>query len=237
MGLRVPALLADDHALGAALVEDLGDRDLSAELLAAPSAEKARLLDEAENLLVDLRRLPRAAVRNAPFDAAFFEKELDHTRLWAFEKGGEAPLPDSRRALWDRLAGVLARTAADPAAVGDLVPTHRDFHANNLVRASDGRLALLDFQDLRLGPPDYDPVSLRFERAGARVASDAGSYVEAVLLQRAWKVLGTFEKMLSRGRVAYRPHRDVTWSVLRRHTSADGPFAPLLSFLPAEARG
>ena len=99
------------------------------------------------------------------------------------------------------------------------------------MRAPDGRLAAIDFQDLRLGPPDYDPVSLRFERAAEAVPCDAAPYSEPVLLQRAWKVLGTFEKMMLMGRPFYRPHREAARRVIRRHTSPEGPFAPLLSFL------
>jgi aminoglycoside/choline kinase family phosphotransferase len=233
-GLRVPVLHDDAPDLGVALVEDLGDRDLSADLADAPREEKPRLLDEAEDLLLSIRSLGReTATRNPPFDAAFFSRELDHTRHWALEAGGKAPLPSGRAGLWDRLAAELARAAADPAATGDPVPTHRDFHANNLMRAPDGRLAPIDFQDLRLGPPDYDPVSLRFERAGEAVESDPSAYSEAVLLERAWKVLGTFEKMLSFGREIYRPHRERTLRVIRKHTSAGGPWADLLGFLPA----
>lgn len=232
VGLRVPALYEDAPELGAALVEDLGDRDLSAELLDAPREDRARLLDEAEDLLLALRALPHeAACRNAPFDAAFFAKELAHTRHWALEKGGAAVLPQHRGEAWDALAGELAKAAADPARTGDAVPTHRDFHANNLMRAPDGRLSPIDFQDLRLGPPDYDPVSLRFERAGETARPEAGTYAEAVLLQRAWKVLGTFEKMLVWGREVYQPHRDTAVRVIRTFTTRNGPFAHLLEFL------
>jgi hypothetical protein len=99
------------------------------------------------------------------------------------------------------------------------------------MRAPGGRLAAIDFQDLRLGPPDYDPVSLRFERAAEAVPCDAGAYSEPVLLQRAWKVLGTFEKMMLLGRPFYRPHREAARRVIRRHTAPGGPFAPLLAFL------
>lgn len=232
-GLRVPALYDDAPDLGAALVEDLGDRDLSAELTEAPREGRPRLLDEAEDLLLGIRAIDRAAAtRNPPFDAVFFGKELDHTRHWALEAGGAAPLAPSRAAEWNDLASSLARAAADPASTGDPVPTHRDFHANNLMRAPDGRLAPIDFQDLRLGPPDYDPVSLRFERAGESVESDASCYGEAVLLERAWKVLGTFEKMLSFGRAVYRPHQERAVRIIRRHTSPGGSWAGLLSFLP-----
>jgi len=100
------------------------------------------------------------------------------------------------------------------------------------MRAPDGRIALIDFQDLRLGPPDYDPVSLRFERAGALAPARGEDYREAVLLQRAWKVLGTFEKMLALGREVYRPHRDAAVRTIRGFTRPDGPFRTLLGFLP-----
>jgi aminoglycoside/choline kinase family phosphotransferase len=231
-GVRVPALHADAPDLGVALIEDLGDRDLAIDLAEAPIENRSRLLDEAEDLLLSVRSISRvAAARNSAFDAEFFAAELDHTRHWALEKGGREPLGAPRAADWQELARDLARAAADPRATGDPVPTHRDYHANNLMRAPGGQLAAIDFQDLRLGPPDYDPVSLRFERAAEAVASDAAAYSEPVLLQRAWKVLGTFEKMMLMGRPFYRPHREAARRVIRRHTAPGGPFAPLLAFL------
>jgi aminoglycoside/choline kinase family phosphotransferase len=231
-GVRVPALADDAPDLGAALIEDLGDRDLAMDLADAPREDRPRLLDEAEDLLTPIRSITRAAATlNSPFDAAFFAAELDHTRHWALEKDGRNPLSPPRAAEWTHLAGALAAAAADPAATGDPVPTHRDYHANNLMRTDRGELAPIDFQDLRLGPPDYDAVSLRYERAGESVEADAGAYSEAVLLQRAWKVLGTFEKMLLKGRPFYRPHRETARRVIRRHTSPGGPFAGLLAFL------
>ena len=237
-GLRVPALLDDAPDLGAALVEDLGDRDLAVEIEEASPPDRPRLLDEAEELLHAVRTLdPVAARRNPPFDPGFFFRELSQTRLWAFEKGGATPMAEADRAEWDRLTSALSHAAADPAFTGDPVPTHRDFHANNLMRVPGGRLALIDFQDLRSGPPDYDPVSLRFERAGESVPSDPAAYAEAVLLQRAWKVLGTFEKMLALGRPVYRRHRDTALRVLRTNTAPGGPWAPLLDFLSPDSGG
>ncbi len=232
-GVRVPTLLDEDPASGVALVEDLGDRDLAAQILEAGAEERERLLDEAEELLVPLRRIARsAAALNPPFDADFFGAELAHTRRWALERDGRTPLPPDRSALWEELAGRLARDAADPALVGDPVPTHRDFHANNLMRTDDGALAVIDFQDLRFGPPDYDPVSLRFERAGALATAHGDAFSESVLLQRAWKVLGTFEKMLALDRQVYRPHRDAAARAIRLWTRPDGPYRQLLAFLP-----
>ena len=231
-GVRVPAHFDDDPGLGAALIEDLGDRDLAVDLADAPREDRPRLLDEAESLLPGIRAIARAAAtRNPPFDAAFFATELDHTRHWALEKGGAEPLEPGRAEAWSRLAGVLAAAAADPVATGEPVPTHRDYHANNLMRTPEGRLAPIDFQDLRLGPPDYDSASLRYERAGESVEAEGRTVAEAVLLQRAWKVLGTFEKMLLMGRPFYRPHRETARRVLRRHTVPRGPWEELLAFL------
>jgi aminoglycoside/choline kinase family phosphotransferase len=232
-GIRVPVLFDDDPASGAALVEDLGDRDLAADVREAGPDERERLLDEAEELLVPLRRLSRdAALLNPPFDAAFFASELAHTRRWALERDGATPLPEDRAALWEEAAARLARDAADAVLGGDPVPTHRDFHANNLMRAPGGEIAVIDFQDLRYGPPDYDPVSLRFERAGTLAPAHGEAYREAVLLQRAWKVLGTFEKMLALGREVYRPHRQAAVRAISLWTRPDGPYRPLLAFLP-----
>ena len=93
---------------------------------------------------------------------------------------------------------------------------------------------MIDFQDLRLGPRDYDVVSLRFERAGAEAPPPGpGRCREAVILQRAWKVLGTFEKMLRWGRGVYQPHRDTARRVIREQTGPKSPFFPLLRFLGA----
>jgi hypothetical protein len=100
------------------------------------------------------------------------------------------------------------------------------------MRTADGALAVIDFQDLRFGPPDYDPVSLRFERAGSLAPAHGEVYSEAVLLQRAWKVLGTFEKMLAFEREVYRPHRDAAVRTIRLWTRPGGSYAPLLTFLP-----
>jgi aminoglycoside/choline kinase family phosphotransferase len=232
-GVRVPALLRDVPDAGAAVIEDLGDVDFAAELHHASPSGKLRLLDEAERLLEALRSIAPALARlNPPFDSAFFAKELAHTRLWALEKGGEAPLSPADAGEWESLAGRLALDAADSPHDDPPVPVHRDYHANNLIRTADGPLAMIDFQDLRLGPRDYDGVSLRFERAGAEAPPPApGRYREAVLLQRAWKVLGTFEKMLRWGRPVYTPHRDTARRVIQERTGPGSPFLPLLRFL------
>ncbi len=230
-GVRVPRIYADSPQCGLALIEDFGDRDLSLELAPNTRQHCQRILADASRVLERVRSLSESVAQlNPPFDAAFFKRELDHTRHWALERNGRNPLPESQGRDWEALAGQLCEAAAS-GRNGPMVPTHRDYHANNIIRCQDGALGIIDFQDLRLGPRAYDEVSLRFERDGIRAEDDPQNFPEAVLLQRAWKVLGTFEKMLEMGRNEYRRYRDTTLAVLRRATLSGSPHAPMLGFL------
>jgi len=91
---------------------------------------------------------------------------------------------------------------------------HRDFHSRN-VMVHDGRLAILDFQDARLGPPSYDLVSLCFDsyvpfsatqrkqlleqalnlfesEHGSKLAQMIREEWKPMLLQRQLKAIGSF---------------------------------------------
>jgi hypothetical protein len=103
---------------------------------------------------------------------------------------------------------------------------HRDYHANNLFPAAS-TVAVIDFQDLRLGPDSYDLASLLWERTtlswmsgptadvaierfAARRGGDASELsarLSRVLLQRAWKVCGTFARAITERKAdLYRPY-------------------------------
>ena len=201
-----------------------------------PGAPRRRGRGAARGASGRSRPPPRAATRRST--PAFFFRELATRACWALEKGGASPLSPTHAAEWDALAGALARDAADPAATGDPVPTHRDYHANNLMRASDGRLALIDFQDLRLGPPDYDPVSLRFERAGETVRSDPASYCGGRPapegLEGARHVREDAHAGAGRSTVPIATPRSASSG---RDDPGRTAWAPLLRFLPPAARG
>ena len=128
---------------------------------------------------------------------------------------------------------------------------HRDFHANNLFVVED-RIGVIDFQDLRSGPDSYDLASLLWERStldwmseetsSSLVRRFAGTLgIEAsglaerlprVLLQRAWKVCGTFARAVALGRgAAYRRYLPLELALVRRllnDPKVDTPFAAIL---------
>ncbi len=101
------------------------------------------------------------------------------------------------------------------------VLTHRDFHSRNIM-LKENDLVLIDFQDARLGIPQYDLVSLLedcyYELSESNInnlkkyyfsnisslVSDQGSYKEFlkiydfVLIQRVFKALGSFSYLYNK---------------------------------------
>jgi len=210
--LRVPRLLADDGG-GNHIVEDLGRVDLAARLLERPS-ERPAWLSKAAAAAAVLAEMADPEI-NPAFDAAFFRRELELAREAVFDLYLRAPLSAVERAAHDAWADALCREIADhPRAL-----CHRDYHGNNLFPMEAG-VGWIDFQDLRAGPDSYDLASLLWERTtldwmgqdlaeaiveefararGIR-ARDLRARFDRVLLQRAWKVCGTFARAVAQGR-------------------------------------
>jgi aminoglycoside/choline kinase family phosphotransferase len=215
--LRVPLLVADDQA-GNHIVEDLGRKDLAALLLERPQ-ERPLWLSRAAAAATTLADMPDPAI-NPPFDAAFFRRELDLAREAVFDFSLKSPLSPGDRAVHDAWADALCREiASHPRAL-----CHRDYHGNNLFPLEDS-VGWIDFQDLRAGPDSYDlasflwerttldwmtedlaaPLLESFARSRGLDAADFRSRLDRVLLQRAWKVCGTFARAVAQGRgEAYR---------------------------------
>jgi N-acetylmuramate 1-kinase len=242
--VRVPALLADDGR-GNQIVEDLGARDLASTLTASAEQREAWLA-RAADAAASIAAMPDPAI-NPAFDAALFVRELELAREAVFDLWLGAPLTPLERERHDAWArGLVAEILEHPAAV-----CHRDFHANNLF-ASGEQIGVIDFQDLRRGPDSYDLASLLWERTTLDWMSEeiAASVVERfaarrgleaaalaarlrrVLLQRAWKVCGTFARAVAQGRgAAYLRHLPPELALVRRMLSdspADRAFAAVL---------
>lgn len=244
--VRVPGLLADDER-GNQIVEDFGADDLASTLTESPQA-RTEWLGRAADAASAIAAVPDPGL-NAPFDAALFRRELDLAREAVFDRFLESPLSPAERDAHDAWAQALVDEILEhPGAL-----CHRDFHANNLFGSRDG-VGVIDFQDLRRGPDSYDLASLLWERstlawmneeiaAGvvARFAkgrglepSSLGQRLRRVLLQRGWKVCGTFARAIVEGRgSAYRRHLPPELALVRRLlTNSDCPadrgFAPIL---------
>jgi len=201
-GVRVPRIEADAPELGFALLEDLGTATLY-EREDLDWSSRRPFFESALDAAARIAELPVEAVvglGSPPLDAALLCRELDPVLDLFLAPRGLAP--ENLRAGLDALC---SRLGDEPAR-----PCHRDFMARNLVPMPDGTVAVLDFQDLRLGPPAYDLASLLNDslfapepleaRWVARSSFDRGSlsYRRAVA-QRCLKAVGTFVRFAERG--------------------------------------
>ena len=182
-GLSAPEVLAADEGRGLVLLEDLGD-DLFARICAAHPEREAGLYAAAVDLLADLQRLPppAGAWTPPPYDLAFLGREAGLMLEWYLPATTGASVPPDLAA---EFAALVAETLA-PVAVQE-VAVYRDYHAENLLwlpdRAGHARVGLLDFQDMLIGHPAYDLVSLLAD-ARRDVAPELAAAMEARYLAR-----------------------------------------------------
>ncbi len=245
----MPALIADDGE-GNQLVEDLGYEDLAARFAASPGGRRGWLARAAETAAA-IAGIPDPGL-NPPFDAVLLRRELDLARQAVFELFLHDPLSAGDRAAHDAWADALVREIlAHPYAL-----CHRDYHANNLFPLGE-TVAVIDFQDLRRGPDAYDLASLLWERTtlawmseeaaraaverfAARREIDAAGLAQRlprVLLQRAWKVCGTFARAIVERRAElYRRYLPGQLALVRRLLSDSGLDRRFRAVLDARAR-
>lgn len=150
-GVRVPQVLARDVDAGFLLLEDLGGPTV-AQVVGEANADAH--MDAAIAQLLRLQSLALPADFPA-FGEALLQRDAGLFEDWFVRRhlGIELDCGDSER------LELAQRRLMDNALAQPRVPTHRDYMPRNLMPVEGGP-AVLDFQDLMLGPIAYDPVSL-----------------------------------------------------------------------------
>ena len=221
LGYSAPEVLAEDATQGFLLLEDLGDA-LFAPVIDADPAQEAPLYAAAADFLADLHRhapppdLPLAdADHLTGITAPFFDTYLPIRAT--------APDPAFRAETETHIHALLTALAGPPAFV-----LLRDFHAQNLLWLPDrtglARVGLLDYQDARLGPADYDLASLLYDarrdvteatraatlrhyaQAADRDRAAVSAAVAILAVQRNLRILGLFETLAAKGKPGYLAH-------------------------------
>lgn len=159
IGVRVPRVLASDCETGWMLVEDLGPRTLGDWGKGRPWSELGALFEQALEIADRIARLPLApahtlAELNPTLGRELLARELQQTWELFLEPQGLVSDPALAADLREALGRLCENLGAE-----EPVPCHRDFMVRNLM-VGKGDLAILDHQDLRLGPPLYDVASL-----------------------------------------------------------------------------
>ena len=221
-GVKVPRLVKSMPAQAAIIIEDYGNVMLETRAIQWLAAnEPAKVFDlyaNANQILIHFLeiKVPAGLREQRPvwtrraFDEERFEWELNF-----FQKKFVEPV--AKINFDDRQLTAFQRETKDLAATLARVPqhfVHRDFHSRNLMVFED-KLAVIDFQDARLGPASYDAVSLCFDsyvpfsaeqrmqlmdqfirhaanQLGNGIRLEMEQQWRAVLLQRQLKAIGSF---------------------------------------------
>jgi aminoglycoside/choline kinase family phosphotransferase len=235
--LRIPGIRDVSGPEGLLLLEDLGDELLQQRIASGTEREKKSLYREALSILNRLQQRGERLRddRYLPYGLAFDEKKL-FEELAFFERHfligfrGAILAPADRNVLETQFRIMARELAHRPRVL-----CHRDYHSRNLMVLDSG-LAVIDFQDARMGPMTYDLVSLvrdsyvehdeefvvemveEFRRGvkGHEVPHDFESELDLMSLQRNLKALGTFGYQVSvRGNDVYEPYVSPTLELVR----------------------
>jgi N-acetylmuramate 1-kinase len=160
LNLPVPRVYAHDRSQGVVVLEDLGDNLLESVVERASRAELRERYGEAVKLLLRMRHATSNLSSGCrAFDLAFDEAKLMeemHFFLTHFVEGlCQTKLSAAASSILEEFFLSICRIlAAQPR-----IFAHRDFHSRNLILQGN-RLIMIDFQDARMGPAQYDLASL-----------------------------------------------------------------------------
>jgi aminoglycoside/choline kinase family phosphotransferase len=227
----VPGILKIDPERGYILLEDLGDITLLRRLQDVSSSEIERhlyegILDELVKMHVHASpgKAPEIPAYRLLFDHEKLMWEMNFTIEHFYDTYLKREVsPADRETLVSSLSEICHVLASEPR-----VFTHRDFHSRNVMIASPRpgedreRLVMIDFQDARLGPIQYDLASLlkdsyyqleesqvdrlidyyivRFEAiSGQRIERNHFKKIfDLMSVQRNFKAIGSFASFLNR---------------------------------------
>jgi aminoglycoside/choline kinase family phosphotransferase len=159
--LPVPELFHFDAERGLLLLQDCGDTTLETHLHSADPSTLKNWYVKAVHLLADMQvEATQSIDADCPayhlkFDVEKLMWEMDFMLEHFIEGIQQTKLKaTTRKEIRKQLTALCTVLAGQTPCF-----THRDYHSRNLMVHNDG-LVLLDFQDARMGPSQYDLASL-----------------------------------------------------------------------------
>lgn len=162
-GIYSPSIIAFDQERGLFLLEDLGDLTLERKFGEFSQQDSVLpfyqvTLDnliKLHRLYLDKKNIPHCTAYGVAFDVEKFSWELNYTLKNLFTILCPHNLnAEQEKALQNEFTKIAQTLAGLPQVL-----CHRDFHSRNIMIKGE-RIYFIDFQDARLGPPQYDLVSL-----------------------------------------------------------------------------
>lgn len=251
-GVEVPLVLDTDAKRGLILLEDLGDVTLLRKLqdISSPEVER-HLYEQAIDGLVRLQIMAspeRVGIRrslqgfNLRFDQEKLMWEVNFTLENFYQHYLKRTFSEKDSQALQQGFGKICQFLADQPPV----LTHRDYHSRNVMcvpteNPEKERLVMIDFQDARMGPPQYDlasllrdsyyqleetQISLLVDYYIARVEGLSGQKIDRseftmvfdlMSIQRNFKAIGSFSSFLNRrGDPTYLKYIGNTFENIRR---------------------
>ena len=165
IGVRVPRLYGQWPQEGILLLEDLGDVALWDQVQGAPEAEVLAWYRKAIDELLVLQisgthsRDDLCIAFQQRFDFRLYMWEFDHfIQYGLIQRPGAQPSKNALEELRKIFIEIARRLESQPPCLN-----HRDYHSWNLMIHEDA-VAVIDFQDALLAPPQYDLASLLNDR-------------------------------------------------------------------------
>ena len=263
-GVEVPRVLDFDPVQGFIMLEDLGDVTLlrSLQEVSNPSEERA-LFEKAIDALVAMHVRTGPGKQDAAaeqviegfklrFDLEKLMWEVNFTIEHFYQKHLQRKFSDADyRILQEGFTQICSELEQEKT-----VFTHRDYHSRNLMVTDDHRYVMIDFQDARMGPPQYDLASLlrdsyyqleesqisaltkyyrdQMKANGAEIVDVAKfeRLFDLMAVQRNFKAIGSFASFLNRrGNPAYLKFIGNTFENVRRNLSKYPEFKKLREVL------
>lgn len=222
----VPDVQATDPGSLKIILEDLGSADYYSLHPSLPENGQARYYNNFTDTVIKIASLApqfehgyTGTKELLGFERLSWEMDFfleNYTALYP-----EKTLPETdRNILKEFLTGLARETASFPIAL-----CHRDFHSKNIM-ITGGGFRIIDFQDLRMGPYNYDLVSLLWDSyltpsdeiipamekrfleslpgLGIKLSFDEFRRQNRVTaLQRNIKAIGTFANQARKGKTGY----------------------------------
>jgi aminoglycoside/choline kinase family phosphotransferase len=241
--IQVPEIIAYNAELGLFLLEDLGDLTLERKFGEFSNQENILPFYKATlDQLITLHRLILQPHKDSDctafqiaFDTEKFSWELNYTFKNLFQILCPQKLTEQQEA---QLQAEFTEIAQTLAGLPQVI-CHRDFHSRNVMIKAE-KIVLIDFQDARKGPPQYDLVSLVHDSYVTLTEQSQNALIDYYLknfpevlkmfesredfmhyftlqtLQRCFKACGTFAAILNqRGDRRYLKHLPHTLAKVR----------------------